>query len=146
MSRRLIIVLGVVAFLGVSVLVARWLTTEGRERDAALGLVRAEARGDSAAVIRQLQGCSADPACRSQVTRAVAATRRPGDVKILSLQSPTAYALGESTGRSRVAWSVIDDSLPVVQCLTVHRAGNALVGRKIVLQRISLPIVGDGAC
>lgn len=146
MSRRTAIVLGVIAFLGISVLVARWLTTEGRERSAVLELVRAQARGDVPGVIARLQGCSADPTCRSQVQRAVAQTRRAGEVKLLALQSPTAYALGEATGRTRVAWTVVGNGLPVVQCVTVKRTGNAITGRRIVLLRLSLPIAGTGTC
>ena len=81
-----------------------------------------------------------------QVRRAVARTRRPGDVKLLLIQSPTAYALGKATGRTRVAWTVIDNGLPVVQCVTVSRTGNALFGREIRLQRLSLPISNTGTC
>lgn len=146
MRRRLIIVVGVLAFLAVSALLARWLTTENRENAAILALVRDEARGDAAAVIARLDGCAADPTCVSQARRATAAVQRPGTPKILNLSSGTAYALGESTGRSRVAWAVVDQGLPVVQCVTVRRTGNALVGREVHLLRVSLPIAGQGSC
>lgn len=140
------IVLGVIAFLGVCFVVARWLTTEGRERNAVLELVRAEARGDVNAVVARLHGCAADPACVRQVWTVVARTRRPGTVKILLLESGTAYAIGSATGTSRVAWTVIDGGLPVVQCVAVRRTGNAVVGREIELGRLSLPIDNEASC
>ncbi len=146
MSRRLAIALGVVLFVLISVIVARWLTTEGRERSAIHALLQDEARGDVRAVVARLDGCAAEPACVDQVRRAVARTKRPGDVKLLLIQSPTAYALGKATGRTRVAWTVIDKGLPVVQCVTVSRTGNALFGREIRLQRLSLPISNTGTC
>jgi hypothetical protein len=145
-SRRLLIALGVVVFLVVSVFVARWLTTEGAERSAIHSLLQDEAKGDTGAVIADLDGCAQEPACVSQVRRAVARTHRAGSVKILRTDSATAYALGESTGRTRVAWAVVDEGFPVVQCVTVKRAGNALFGRKVVLERLSLPISNTGTC
>ena len=54
---------------------------------------------------------------------------RPGAVKILNLESDTAYALDEKKGPSRVAWTVIG-TLPVVQCVTVHRSGDFLTDAK----------------
>jgi hypothetical protein len=140
------IVLGIAAFLLISFGVARWLTSEGSERNAILALLDDQARGDVTAVLARLPGCAQDPACADQARRAVARTKRPGDVKILNLTSPTSYALGDDAGRTRVAWAVVGEGNPVVQCVTVHREGNALFGRKIVLQRISLPIAGEGAC
>jgi hypothetical protein len=145
-SRRLLVALGVVAFLLVAFVVARWLTSEGAERTAIHALLRDEARGDAAAVLGRLDGCAADPACASQARRAIAKARRPGDVKILNLSSATAYALGAAEGRTRVAWTVVGEGLPTVQCVTVKRTGNAVVGRKIVLERLSLPIANEGSC
>lgn len=146
MSRRLLIALGVVVFLVISIFVARWLTTEGAERSAIHALLQDQARGDVDAVVAGLDGCAKDAACVDQVRRAVARTRRAGSVKILRIDSPTAYALGEASGRTRVAWTVVDEGLPVVQCVTVRREGNALFGRKVVLQRLSLPIANTGTC
>ena len=53
--------------------------------------------------------------------------RRSGAVKILSLNSPTAYSLTSATGTTRLAWTVIG-KLPVVQCVEVSRTGNFLTG------------------
>jgi hypothetical protein len=71
--------------------------------------------------------------------------RRRGGVKVLSLKSPTAYATGTATGRTRFAWTVIGSS-PVVQCITVRRTGNPLTGMHIHLLAISAPISGEGVC
>jgi hypothetical protein len=145
-SRRAAIVLGVIAFLGVCFFVARWLTTEGSERSAVLTLLQTEARGDVNGVIAHLHGCAEKPACVREARQAVARTRRPGNVKILLLESQTAYALGAASGTTRVAWTIVDGGLPVVQCVDVRRTGNAVVGREIVLERLSPPINSEGSC
>jgi hypothetical protein len=134
------------AFVAVSVVLARWLGTENRERDAILDLVRAEARGDADAVAAQLEGCGEDPSCRARVARTVARVRRPGEVKILRLDSGTAYALGSATGTTRVAWGVVDRGLPVVQCVVVRRSGSLLAGHSITLRRLSRPIGRESSC
>lgn len=146
MSRRLAIVLGVIVFLVVAAGVARWLTSEGRERSAVFSLLQAEAAGDVDAVVAKLHDCAGDAACEAQARAAVARTKRPGEVKILLLQSDTAYALGSATGRTRVAWTIVDGGLPVVQCVTVRRTGNALFGREIELERLSSPIDSEASC
>ena len=55
-------------------------------------------------------------------------------------------ALGAATGTTRVAWTVINRRLPVVQCVDVERAGSALAGRRLVLRSISPPIGGEDSC
>jgi hypothetical protein len=145
--RRLPLILAAVAvFLGVSVLVARYLSTETDERNAVIALVRAEARGDAGAMLDRLDGCRADPACRAQTQRNAARLRRPGEVKVFAYQSGTAYALGTASGLTRIAWGVIDRGLPVVQCVRVRREGNALTGRRVTLQRLSAPIGRESPC
>ena len=71
----MLISLGIVLFLGISGLLARFLTVENLERDMDLELVQAEARGDLAGVISRLSGCRADPACVAAVTRVEANPR-----------------------------------------------------------------------
>jgi hypothetical protein len=140
-------VLGVILFLAISGLLARFLSVENLERDDDLALIQAEARGDAAGMVDRLQGCRSNPACTANVHRIVAnqRVRRPGNVKILNLESKTAYSLGGSTGPSRVAWTVIG-TLPVVQCLQVRRTGNFLTGIKVALVRISPPISNEDDC
>jgi hypothetical protein len=145
--RRLPLIVAVLAvFLGVSVLVGRYLSTETDERNAVIALVRAEARGDAAGMLDRLDGCRADSACRAQTQRNAARLRRPGDVKVLAYRSDTAYALGAASGLTRIAWGIVDHGLPVVQCVRVRREGNALTGRRVSLQRLSAPIGRESPC
>jgi hypothetical protein len=148
-SRRALIplvVAGVLVFLAISLLLARYLNTEGEERGAVFALLQAQARGDESAMLKRLDGCAKDPPC-TQTTRANAKRlERPGEVKILAYDSATAYALGSKRGPTRVAWTVIERGLPVVQCVDVERAGTVLTGRAIRLRRLSPPIDRQGSC
>jgi hypothetical protein len=136
-----------VLVLAVGVVLARFLSVENTERDADLALVQAEARGDAAAMIEQISGCRTHPACVSSVRANVAnpRLRRKGAIKILSLESPTAYSLGGATGSTRLAWTVIG-TLPVVQCVGVSRTGNVLTGIHVKLLSLSTPIDNEGQC
>ena len=84
MSRatKLLIATGVVVFLGISLLLARYLSTENRERNAVYALLRDQARGDARGVLRRLDGC--DARCRAAVETNVRRLARPGAVKILA--------------------------------------------------------------
>jgi hypothetical protein len=147
MRRAVLIVGGIVVFAGISFLVARYLTTEGRERTAINRLLDAQARGDAAAMLAALDGsCRAEPGCRKQVEENASKLRRGGRPKIIAYDSKTAYAFGESSGATRVAWTVIDNGLPVVQCVAVRRGGSAVAGRTVTLLRISAPIGNEGSC
>ena len=146
MSRRtkLVIAVGVVLFLGVSFVLARYLSTENRERDAVYALLRDQARGDVRGMLSRLHGC--DARCRAAAEANARRLQRPGSVKILSYDSSTAYALGAATGLTRVAWTIVDRQLPVVQCVEVQRTGSLLTGRAINLLRLSAPIDRQGSC
>ena len=147
MRRKLLIALGVLVFAGVSLLVARYLTTEGSERTAIKRLLDAQARGDAPGMLAALApSCGADSGCRATVAADAKRLARPGEPKIISLTSATAYALGEATGRTRVAWTVIGHGLPVVQCVDVRRGGSAVAGRTVTLLRISAPIGNESSC
>jgi len=147
LKRRLLIALAVLLFLVVSGLLARFLSIENVERDADLALIQAQARGDYSGMLARLHGCSASPACAAQIRANVAnpRLRRAGAVKILSLESPTAYSLTGATGRTRLAWTVIG-TLPVVQCVTVRRSGNPISGIDVTLLALSPPIPNEGGC
>ena len=134
----------VFVFLGIAVLLARGLTAGGTERAAVLDLVRAQARGDAAAVLDELPACRREPAC-AQATRArVADLRRAGPVQILTYVPSTRLALTRRTGTGRVAWRA-GEGLPVVQCVRVRREG-PLTGGAVELLAVSAPIPGDGSC
>jgi hypothetical protein len=137
----------VVLFLGISGLLARFLSAENVERDDDLALVQAEARGDVASMLAQLSGCRASPSCVAGV-RAEASDprlRRAGAVKILQLESKTAYSLFGATGKTRLAWTVIG-KLPIVQCVDVRRTGNFFSGIDVQLVALSPPIGNEGIC
>jgi hypothetical protein len=140
------VLLGVVVFLAVSFELARYLNTETQERNAVFDLLKAQARGDAAAMIDRIDGCAADPRCRATATRNARRLRRAGEVKILAYDSETADALGGKRGPTRVAWTVIDRGLPVVQCVEVERTGTVLAGRAIRLRALSPPIDRQGTC
>jgi hypothetical protein len=143
--RRLpLIVVSVIVFVAVSFVLARWLSTENRERDAIYALLVDEARGDARAMHARLTGCAGR--CAATVEANARRLKTPGAPKILRLDSKTAYALGSASGTTRVAWTVINRRLPVVQCVAVERAGSALAGRRLVLRSISSPIGGEDSC
>ena len=146
MSRRtkLLSAAGVVLFLGISLLLARYLSTENTERDAIYALLRDQARGDVPGMLRRLDGC--DASFRTAVESNARRLKRPGDVKILAYDSSTSYALGGASGPTRVAWTIVNRQLPVVQCVEVQRTGSVLTGRAINLRRLSAPINSTGSC
>jgi hypothetical protein len=136
---------GLVLFLAISVLLARFLSAENAERDDVLAVLVAQAAGNADGMLHELDGCSAHPSCLAAVRSNVARLRREGPVKILSLSSNTAYSLTGATGKTRVAWTVIG-RLPVVQCVQVQRTGDFLRGITVTLFAISAPIPNEADC
>jgi len=146
--RRLaLIAVAVVVFLAISAELARFLTAESRERDEIFAVLKAQARGDAAAMLRRMPACAQDAGCRRQTIANARRLRRPGEPKILSLQSGTSYTLGTATGQSRVAWAIVDrNGLPVVQCATVRRRWSFASGASVRLLRLSAPIGNESDC
>jgi hypothetical protein len=142
--RRLLIACGVLVFLGISFLLARWLAVENVERDDIVTLLAAQARGDAKAMLGQLHGC--DRSCRANVLRDARRLKRPGSVLILADQSQTAYSLTGAVGETRVAWKSSSSRLPVVQCVKVERSGNVLSGVVIRLLAVGVPIPDTADC
>jgi hypothetical protein len=138
------IAIGIVLFLAISFELARYLSTENNERDDVYALLRDQARGDANAMLGRLSAC--DARCQATVRANAQRLARAGTVKILAYNSSTAYALGGASGPTRVAWTIIDRQLPVVQCVQVQRTGNVLTGRGINLLRLSAPIDRTGTC
>jgi len=143
-SRRILIAFGLLIFLALSALLARWLALENVERNAVAALIEAEARGDAQAMLTQLQRC--DARCRLTVTADARRLRRPGHVQILAYQSQTAYSLTTSIAETRVAWKSSLQRLPVVQCVQVERRGNAITGLTITLLALSAQIPNTADC
>jgi hypothetical protein len=144
MRRWLAIGFVVFVFLGISALLARGLTGPGNERSRVLDLLRAQARGDAAAVIAMLPACRAQPACAEVTRDRVASLQRPGDVEILRYTPSVQIALTRQVGIGRVVWRA-GTSLPVVQCVRVRRDG-PLTGADVELLAISAPIGGEESC
>jgi hypothetical protein len=139
--------LGIVVVLVVSAGLARFLSVENAERSAEVALLQAEVKGNAAGMLDELSGCRETPSCVAGV-RANASNprlRRAGIVKLLQLESSTAYSPFGATGKTRVAWTVIG-TLPVVQCVNVRRTGNLLTGIHVQLLSVSAPIAGEGVC
>jgi hypothetical protein len=147
MTRRprrlvLIVVTGAV-FLLISGLLARWLSLENVERGAILTLLTAEARGDTTGMLAHLYHC--DARCRSFVVSDARLLRRSGKVLILADQSQTAYAATSTVGDTRIAWKA-GTALPIVQCITVSRSGNAISGLTVRLLAIGGRIPSQSDC
>jgi hypothetical protein len=137
----------VVLFVAVSFLLARFLSTENTERDDELALIQAQAKGDVPGMLALLSGCRERPSCVALVRTNASnpRLRRAGAVKILSIKSSTAYALTSTSGKTRLAWTVIG-KLPVVQCVQVRRTGNFVEGMTISLLSLSAPIPNEADC
>ena len=145
-ARLIVLVIrGVVAFLIVSALLARVLSVGGAEDSAITALVRAEARGDRAAVQAAITGCRREPACRARAASVAATLRRPGTVQIIQIQPSAGFSLGASTGTARVVW-LAGGSLPRVQCVRVRRAGGVLAGYRVQLLAVSARIRTNADC
>jgi hypothetical protein len=142
-TRVALIAAGVLLFLVISGILARYFSAENVERDHEWALMQAEARGDVHGMLAQLSGCGARPSCVAIVRADAASLRQPGSVQILSVQSPTDHSLAGALGEARVAWKV-NGRYPVVQCVTVRRSGNILTGISISLLSVG-PRIGSAA-
>jgi hypothetical protein len=143
-KRPLVIAACVIAFLGVSVIVARWLSADTDERAQVVDLLRAQSRGDAPAMLRMLSDCR-DPACVATVKTNARRLRGHGAVKIPLYQSQTAHALSSRTKMTRVVWFT-PGRLTTVQCVLVRRSGNVLAGVSVSLLRLSAPIGRESSC
>lgn len=148
MRRRtlLIAVPAFVAFLAISLALARFLVADNAERDAILGVLDAQARGDVAAVLDRLEDC--DATCRADATRTARRVRTNAEVLIARIDSDTARtAFGAPEGWTRVVWTPGEGGVPVVQCFRVRREGNPLTGRSVSLLRLGPPLAdNEGSC
>ena len=141
-----LIVAGAILFLAVSALLARVWTGDGAEQSAVTALIKAEARGDASAMIATLHDCAPNPSCRARAAADASTLKRPGTVSVLQYQSSTGFSLTSTLGAARIAWEVVDETRPIVQCVRVRRAGNALSGIHIELLEISVRLKSTGGC
>jgi hypothetical protein len=139
------VVVGVVLFVAISGVLARFLATEGAERDDVLAVLQAQAAGNVQGMLDRQAGCRQRPSCVATTRANATSLSTQGALKILTLSSATAYALTSATGKTRVAWTVIG-KLPVVQCVQVRRTGDFLKGITVTLVSISAPISNEADC
>ena len=141
----LLIALAVILFLAISAVLARVLSIDGAERSAIVALLQAQARGDAGTMVARIHGCAQQPACRERAAVNAAILTRSGKLVILELNPSAGFSLGPTVGTARVAWRA-GASLPVLQCVRVRRAGNALSGLRVQLLEISRRIKSDTSC
>jgi len=136
--------IAVFLFLAVSVMLARALSATGTERSRVLEIAKAQARGDAGAVLQATPACRAQPACVAATRDFVPKLKKPGPVEILQYRPSVNLPLTNETATGRVAWRA-GTSLPVVQCVRVHREG-PVSGAKVEVLSISAPIGLEAAC
>ena len=145
MGRLAAVTLAALLFVAISGWFARFYSTENAERDQILSLLEAETAGNAAGMLAKLGVCKQEAACRAVVALDARRERGSGSVKILALSAPTAYAIHDTSGETRVAWKQ-GSRLPVVQCVLVHRHGSPVTGMNVTLERIDAPIVSTADC
>jgi hypothetical protein len=144
--RYFVVAVAILVFAGISFLLARVLAADSRERSDVADLLRAQARGDAAAMLRELHGCADQPTCSTRVRSNAQRLRRPGAVKVVRLDPSTTFALSGHTGPARVVWNTSRVTRPVVQCVLVRRTGNVLSGPGVRLESMSGPRPGTSNC
>lgn len=137
---------GLVVFLAVSLVIARWLSVEGAERAKIEDVLEAQSRGDVGAMAAEFDRCGT--ACRATLQRRAADLRGGGEIEIVRYDSATSRALGPERGFTRVVWrrDEPDERLPTVQCFDVQRTGTMLTGSRVTLLALSAPIGREASC
>jgi hypothetical protein len=138
------LVVGVFAFLAISLLLARALTGANAERARILAALRDQAAGDAKAMLARMPACAEEPACARVARARVARLKRPGAVEIVRFEPSVEATLTRRTGTARVVWRA-GDGRPVVQCAQVRREG-PLHGGGAELLSLSDPIPGEASC
>src|SRR4051795_12463389 len=144
-ARLVLVVVGVFCFLAVSLLLTRALVGAGAERSKVLDVLRAQARGDAAAVLRRLPDCRRNATCARVVRLRTPRLRRPGRVQILNHTPSAQVTFTNRSGPARVAWRTTVKRFPVVQCVVVRREG-PLSGGGVELVSISNPVGLETSC
>jgi hypothetical protein len=141
----MLLLLALLAFLAISLGLARVLNANGAERSAIVALVEAQARGDANGIVARIEGCAKQPACVAAARANAARLRAPGRVELVRLDPSTSFSLGGATGVARVVWKVPSHTT-VVQCVVVHRGGDVVGGLSVELRALSGPIGHQAAC
>lgn len=143
--RILLLVVGLLAFVAISLGLGRVLSANGAERDAILALLEDQARGDADAVVARIEGCAERPACVATARANAMQLRAPGKVELARLDASTSFALGGHDGVARVVWKT-PSRTTVVQCVDVHRGGDVIGGLSVELRALSRPIGHQTDC
>ena len=143
--RFLILALLAAVFIAATVLLARAFTVDGAEQSAIETVLRAESRGDPAGIVAGINHCAQNVACRSRAQENAVALKRAGKMVVIELNPSAGFSLGSTTGTARVAWRA-GNSLPIVQCARVRRAGNVISGLHVELLKISRRIPSASDC
>jgi hypothetical protein len=144
-ARIALVTLAVVAFGAISVLVARLLGASTAARDDVTELIKLQAHGDAAGVVRRIDGCQADATCTDQITAQVSRLRTVGRVRIVRVDDVANLSLGSRTDTARVVWKA-GKRLPTVQCVRVRRSGNPISGYDIDILALSPAIGREASC
>lgn len=134
-----------IAFLLVSLALARAVGVSDAEHSALTRLAKAEARGDGAKIASTLDDCAPGSGCAARAIALANRLRRPGEVTVLAFTASTGFALSGGRGVARVAWHAADGP-PVVQCAHTQRTGNVVTGMHVHVTAIGAPINGDASC
>lgn len=143
--RILLIALATVAFLAISLGLARVLSANGSERARIVELLQAQARGDASEMVSRIHGCAASVLCRATAQANAARLRSPGKVEIARLDPSTSFSFGGTSGTARVVWKT-PSRITVVQCVRVRRGGSVLHGLTVELLALSRPIGHTASC
>lgn len=138
--------LALVAFLAISAALARVLSANGAERTAITKLLEAQAMGDAGEMVRRIDGCEREPACRATAEENARRLRSSGSLDLVRLDPSTSFSLGGgATDTARVVWRT-PTRTTVVQCVEVRRGGDVLGGLSVDLLALSRPIGRETSC
>ena len=132
-------------FAAISVGLARELGASSAERNAAVAVVRDQARGDAAAVVRRIRGCRAHAGCVARTRAQVARLRTPGQLRVVRYDGLGGVSLGGRSGVARIVWKA-GARLPTVQCVRLRRVGDVVSGYHIRVLGLSAPIPRQSNC
>lgn len=139
------LLVGVLAFVAISLGLGRVLSANGAEQSAIVALMQAQARGDAAAIVAQIEGCARQPRCVALARANAARLRGPGKIELVRLDPSTSFSLGGTSGVARVVWKTPKQET-VVQCVSVHRGGDVIGGLSVELRALSGPIGHQSDC
>lgn len=144
-SRFLLLALSLLAFLAISLGLARVLSANSAERSAIVALLEAQASGDADEIVARIDGCERRPDCMARARANAERLRSSGAVDLVRLDASTSFSLGGTSGVARVVWKT-PSRTTVVQCVDVRRGGDVVRGLSVDLRALSRPIDRESSC